>query len=327
MSRIDELKKQYPELNITIMDILCKFDGTKSYKYLPLLCKILGGRFTTKRYHSLMERTQIEFETKSNLVQWGISTDNLTINQMFAMNMILDYVNKNDVDTFQTFKEYMEKGLIENKDVTSYKSIEEIAGVISLASIKEYEKSLETQIIKIYEDDTWLVIRPLTFSASSKYGAGTKWCTTYQKEKQYFEKYWRNGILVYFLNKKTGYKFAGFKEISNGSELSFWNSADSRVDYLDIEIDDYMFPIIKKTFKSEETNKQLSSDDIQEQVHQECIDQYDYKEELRVIPVGYTPEVVSRMAEEIADEIDAEAVNRLREFASQYNGEIPTMRG
>ena len=35
MSRLTEIKKQYPELNITIIDLFNKIDGTKSYKYLP----------------------------------------------------------------------------------------------------------------------------------------------------------------------------------------------------------------------------------------------------------------------------------------------------
>ncbi|MFN9959911.1 MAG: hypothetical protein ACK55I_43050, partial [bacterium] len=116
-------------------------------------------------------------------------------------------------------------------------------------------------------------VRPLTFSASAKYGAGTRWCTTYQKEKVYFEKYLRNGVLVYFINKKTGYKFAGFRELSN-KEMSFWNSADNRVDYLDLEIDDYMFTTVRKIFSSQLSNKNLSSDEIQEQVHSECISEY-----------------------------------------------------
>ena len=48
MSRIDELKKQYPELNVTIFDMMTRIDTSKSYKYLPLLCKIFGQKFNPK---------------------------------------------------------------------------------------------------------------------------------------------------------------------------------------------------------------------------------------------------------------------------------------
>jgi len=315
MSRLDELKKQYPELNVTIMDILYKFDNTKSYKYLPLLCKIFGKRFTPQMY---VLPKDAELEIQSSLMQWGISTDNLTINQMCAINLMLDFLSRNDIQFFQSFKDYMERGLIENKDVTSYKSIEEITGVVSLAAIKEFEKSLEAQVIKVYEDDTWLVIKPLTFSASSKYGAGTRWCTTYQREKQYFEKYWRNGILAYFLNKKTGYKFAGYKEIHNGSEMSFWNSADSRIDYLEIEIDDYMFPIVKSTFKSKESNKELSSNEIQEQVHTECLYLYDKISPVSVSEIEITFNTEPQTPEIPPDtEYDAPIIRGARFFEGQ----------
>ena len=65
--------------------------------------------------------------------------------------------------------------------------MDEIRGAINLASMKEFNKELEKQIIREYEDDEWLILRPLTFEASLKYGSATKWCTTYSKEKQYFE--------------------------------------------------------------------------------------------------------------------------------------------
>jgi hypothetical protein len=136
--------------------------------------------------------------------------------------------------------------------------------------MKELTKELEGQVIKEYEDNKWLVVRPLTFQASSKYGASTRWCTTYQKEKQYFEKYWQYGILVYFINKQTGYKFAGYKSLKDGDELSFWNAEDQRIDYLYVDADEYLFPIVRRILSSDKTNKELCSTEIQNQVMSEC---------------------------------------------------------
>jgi hypothetical protein len=141
-----------------------------------------------------------------------------------------------------------------------------------LASLKEMDKELESQVIKEYEDDKWVVVRPLTFQSSVKYGSSTRWCTTYQKEKQYFERYWRRGILVYFINKLTGYKFAGFKSLDGEPELSFWNSADSRVDYLDVDADDYLFPIVRGILSSNKTNKDFCSKELLCSVMLECQD-------------------------------------------------------
>jgi len=204
-------------------------------------------------------------EIQAILMNKSISTDNLTDGQMYY---IANYFTEHfSMDTYQTLKEfmgYMEKDQIENKDVSTYKDLEDVRGAVTLASMKELTKDLEGQVIKEYEDERWVVVRPLTFSASAKYGASTRWCTTYQREKNYFEKYWRRGILVYFINKQTGYKFAGYKGIDGDSEFSFWNAEDSRTDYLEVDADDYLFPIVRKIFKSEQTNKNLCSDEIQE---------------------------------------------------------------
>jgi hypothetical protein len=277
MSRINELKKQYPELNITMFDLMVRLDTTKTHKYLPLMCKIFGKRFDVKEMWRKDELSIGILELQSNLINKGISTDGLTDNQMFYLsNYITENFTTETYHTLNLFMEYMDKNMIEKNDVTSYKDIDDIRGAVTLATMKELTKELEGQVIKEYEDEKWVVVRPLTFSSSAKYGASTRWCTTYQREKNYFEKYWRKGILVYFINKQTGYKFAGYKAISEGdSEFSFWNAEDSRVDYLDVDADDYLFPIVRNIFKSKDTNKNLCSDEIQQQVHNECLTGYE----------------------------------------------------
>lgn len=273
MSRLDGLKKQYPELNVTIFDMLLNLDPTKSYKYMPLFCKLFGERFDVKKQISHSEYRERVNDLVNSLKSRGINSDGLTDNQVYAYYSLGDFYTNSLYETLSEFMDYMERGKIENKDVTSYKSVDEMRSAITLASIKELNQELAGQVIKEFEDDTWVILRPLTFASSAKYGAGTRWCTTYQKEKSYFEKYWRTGVLVYFINKKTGYKFAGFRDLSS-RELSFWNAEDQRVDYLDIYVDDYLYPTVVKIFKSTDTNKNLCTAEIQEQVHNECIEEY-----------------------------------------------------
>jgi hypothetical protein len=204
--------------------------------------------------------------------------------------------------------------------------------------MNENIKELEGQVIKEFEDEKWVAVRPLTFSASSKYGSSTRWCTTYQREKNYFEKYWRKGILVYFINKQTGYKFAGYKGLDGDSEFSFWNAEDSRIDYLDVNADDYLFPIVRRIFKSEMTNKNLSSDEIQEQVHSECIlsyekmriqfrgDEMDGPVEIQQ-PTEESQEMdINEMRERLV-EATRETHNNVRELRAEvsYSEDVPTM--
>jgi len=272
MSRIDELKKQFPELNMTIFDLFKRIDTTSTYKYFPLLCKIFGKRFNfLNQYDNNKVNKDIrKLEIHETLLGKGIATEGLTENELFYLHFIMDYFNDDSYFTIKDFMYYMEKNQIENKDVTSYSTIDDLRSAITLASVKELTKELESQVVKEYEDDKWLVVRPLTFQSSSKYGATTRWCTTYQKDKQYFQKYWQYGILVYFINKVTGYKFAGYKSLRDGDELSFWNAEDRRIDYLDVDADDYLFPIVRRILSSNKTNKELCSTEVQNQVMSEC---------------------------------------------------------
>ena len=326
MSRLDELKKQYPELNVTLFDMMTRLDTSKTYKYLPLMCKIFGQRYNPKKLWHKDDYSGGMLEIQSMLISKGISTDNLTDSQMYYMaNYITENFSRDIYQTLIEFMAYMDKGHIINKDISEYKDIDDVRGAVTLASMKELTKDLEGQVIKEFEDEKWVVVRPLTFSASVKYGASTRWCTTYQKEKQYFEKYWRKGILVYFINKETGYKFAGFKGLQGDSEFSFWNAEDTRIDYLDVDADEYLFPIVRRIFKSEETNKNLCSDEIQRQVHDECLGAYEKMRIERIEmeiaeapaimeqPVEIPIEELNRMGNQIAEQIDGDIRDRLIE--------------
>jgi len=270
MSKITEIKKQYPELNISIIDLFLKMDSTKTNKYLPLMCKLLSSRFqVNKLWHKSDEESEMN-HMKERMDVMGLNYNGMSNNELYSYYCFADYFNHEDMKLLSSFQKYNERGLIPNNDVTFYQNFDQIMSSVGLASLKEDEKELRSQIIREHDDENWLALRPLTFGASSKYGAATKWCTTYQNDKQYFERYWKRGILVYFINKITGLKFAVFKALDGDKELSFWNAADQRVDFLELDIDDYMFPIIKQILKSDKTNKDLSSTKIQRQVHMEC---------------------------------------------------------
>lgn len=270
MSRIKEMKEKYPHLNLSFFDIMTRLDVSKSNKYLPLICKIFSNRFDVNLQYGFDKEASIK-DLNFRLNSLGISTEDLTSNQIYTLVHLIDYFNTDSLNSLIEFMDFMERGKIENNDVLKYESLEDVRSALTLASMKDWVKDMEGEVIKEFEDDKWVIVRPLTFAASAKYGAATRWCTTSYKEKSYFEKYWRRGILVYFINKATGYKFAGYKSLDGDNELSFWNAEDSRVDYLDIDSDDYLFPIVKKIFKSKETNKNLCSSEIQEQVHSECL--------------------------------------------------------
>jgi hypothetical protein len=207
MSRIDEIKKQYPELNVSFLDIITNLDTSKTYKYTPLFCKLLAKRLNLKHNSAGENFNDVKLRYESSLINRGISTINLTDNQLYVYNILTEYFPSEIFFTIKEFMYFMEKNQIENNDVTSYSSIDEMRSAITLASIKELTKELESQVIKEYEDETWVAVRPLTFDASAKYGAGTRWCTTYQREKNYFDLFLNLVVQhsVYLRNQSMGF--------------------------------------------------------------------------------------------------------------------------
>jgi hypothetical protein len=69
MSRIDELKKQFPELNMTMFDLFKRIDTSSSYKYFPLLCKVFGKRF------NMLDQYENNKVMKTYLVEESLLTD------------------------------------------------------------------------------------------------------------------------------------------------------------------------------------------------------------------------------------------------------------
>ena len=157
MSRLDELKKQYPELNVTMFDMMTRIDTSKSYKYLPLLCKIFGQKLNPKKCWGDDYLNGIS-DVQSNLINKGISTDGLNDGQMFYIsNYIAEQFSIDTYATLKEFMDYMEKGQVENKDISTYKDLDDVRGAVTLASMKELTKGLEGQVIKEYEYEKWVI--------------------------------------------------------------------------------------------------------------------------------------------------------------------------
>jgi hypothetical protein len=147
------------------------------------------------------------------------------------------FFNFEDLQKYRKFCEYNERNLIEENDLTKYKTFDQMISAMGVAEMKAEEKELESQVIKIHEDAEWLLIRPLTFKSSCKYGANTKWCTTTEHNQEYYNKYAKRGVLVYCINKKNGYKVAAFYSLDkNEPEFSYWNQKDTRIDSTDSQL-------------------------------------------------------------------------------------------
>lgn len=276
MNRLETLKEQFPEFNISIIDLFNLIDTTNRYKYVQLFCQLFKTDITERFDKSFIKRTN------SRLKEAGIDSEGLPVNQSIMLSVLVDFLLPDNINVLTKFVNHMENNRIDVKDVTAYKSFDEINMAISKAEFKEIKKSLQNQVVKEFENDDWLVIRPLTMESSKKYGASTKWCTTSDKDDFYFYKHMIKGVLTYFINKQSGYKFAGFKDLET-KELSFWNAADIREDSLSLNIDSYMYDEIKKIFSSTKPNIEFCDKEQYKVAYQIYEQMYD-DEGIRRIP-------------------------------------------
>ena len=261
MGKIDELKKQNPNFNINIIDIINDIYGKS--KYTEMVINLIKNKYNKRNNDNNYSDIYRELVREFN-----VSPDKLiTKNYFDLINMIKvlnEYVGYNESKTIEKFIELNEKNLITQKDLTTYKTIEELELQISLSDLKIVDKELEKQVLKLMETDEWLVLKPLSYQASVKYGSGTKWCTSSKNESDYYFRYSKRGILIYCINKKTGDKVAGFKnlDLSYEKETSFWTIIDLRTDSIDCDLPEDVMNIFKEEFKNtKKTNWELLSDD------------------------------------------------------------------
>ena len=278
MSRIQELKKHNPQWSKNLIDYIeIILKGTKT-KYTELFVNLLKQNINSS-YHNIRE-------WREELIDFGIDKsiidDFNDLEVIYFSRCIQNFIPRHEFITFKTFIDYYEKNLIDNKDITTIKSFSEVNDLVSLAEIKNWSKELETQVIvELDNPETgWLLIRPLTYEASKKYGSSTKWCTTERNNPNYFYRYYKN-VLVYCINRKTGYKVA-MQHVVNDNETRFCNSTDLRIDSLLNELDMECKSKLVELIKEGKSNYDLTPEEYRK-LEDECELKHSYLEPVPTI--------------------------------------------
>jgi hypothetical protein len=168
MARVKDLKVQNPSYVVDVIEVLSSMDPSKSNKYLPFMIKCTA-----------------------EWVEWiNNELRNETFKEMF--------------EVIKDFEDLSQRNLLENKDIYSYESNQDIIEAVKTAKEKitrSEVKKKETEVL--YEDDRWLVIFPLSTRSSNLYGKATKWCVASEDQNygRYFKQYTENGVLVYLIDK------------------------------------------------------------------------------------------------------------------------------
>ena len=252
-----ELKLMNSDLEIHVVDLISKFDPSRTSKFTQFLIKKLRDSWEEPQLRKVRLRERgddYEIPTGSNRAEQQI---------IYYLNEVFGEEN---LKALHSLHNHMENNRVEGeKDINQFKSWEEVQRANSLATLKYEQKRLEKEVMKVNETDEWLFIRPLTFQSSLTYGAGTKWCTASKGNKDYFYKYSNNGVLVYAINKKDGDKYGIFYDMHNNrGEFSLWNAPDVRIDSVESSIPGDLMKEVYQYMKKTEPNFHYFSNDEKE---------------------------------------------------------------
>jgi len=147
------------------------------------------------------------------------------------------------------------------KDIFKYGSLKDLNSELETKSGKEVEKSIKTSEANILvNNEKMMIVEPLTMAASLKYGANTKWCTTWSDpEENRFNNYFGDYTLVYFIDKIHNTKYAIAYDKNNQKDTEAFDEKNEFIKsskilkIFNVSLEE----ISSKTISSEEKNKVL----------------------------------------------------------------------
>lgn len=199
MSKVDELRKKYPNVTEHIFKNLVLRDTTNTKKYLDYMLKI----WSNKKESGYPSNSYVKLTDAVN-----------------EFDKLLPYIENKDIyhsyySVFSNLRFTVDKALIDKDEKTFVR---------------------DEHIIVLDETDTYLLIQPKTHRGSLKYGANTKWCTASVKHPDTFTQYSKYGCLIYLIDKtnkrKNPYSKVAFLQNSRNSlfdGFSVFDSIDNHV--------------------------------------------------------------------------------------------------
>jgi hypothetical protein len=260
MSKIEELKLHNPYYGKSVIDIT--YWLLEKPKYVELAISLFKNAENVNTYHNDIIEILKDWEIPQEKI------DALSIYELHSIYNFLDSIGRDNIKNLIKFAKYNERKLIVQNDISTYKNFNELGNQISLAELKLMDKELQSQAQILHDSDEWLLLKPLSFEASLKYGASTKWCTAMKNDIEYFLRYSKRGIVIYCINRSTGEKVAAFKNlnIDYEYETSFWDAKDVRIDSMETNLPLHILNIIRNEFThTTQTNWDLFPDDYKSQ--------------------------------------------------------------
>jgi hypothetical protein len=155
------------------------------------------------------------------------------------------------VKDFDRFKESLEV-----KDINQYDLVG-LEGVIDnhKATSKSQLKKIDTSgAKKVFEDKNLLIVKPLSFEASCKYGAGTRWCTTMAGQPSYFKSHTAEQQALYYIILKNFTRDNKFYKIAihlTPNTETWYDSTDERMSSREKEVFSLGAPKVIETIRND----------------------------------------------------------------------------
>ena len=123
--------------------------------------------------------------------------------------MVKQFLNKEPIDEIISLvQQFHQKGqFLQQKDINQYKTLGDLRGSLEDIGNKPSKTETKKQIkvsesTKLFEDQNFLLIRPLSKEASQILGKESKWCISATQTENYWFNYSSKGIKFYFLISK-----------------------------------------------------------------------------------------------------------------------------
>jgi hypothetical protein len=223
---IKHLIQENPNMDINLVRLISKLDPSKTNKLTPFMVKVFKKRMVDFEKEISQEEGiyGLRYEYVNSKMSDASGFEKL------ILTWVIDQFRAENIEILKEFNEVLDKGLVDQNDISKYENFEDITNQLSVARTKDLLKKSRKEISVVYEDDEIMMLKPLSFEASLKYGAGTKWCTAMKNEPEYFYRYSKNGILIYLINKETGRKFGCHSERYNDNRVQIFNEIDQVID-------------------------------------------------------------------------------------------------
>ena len=223
---IKHLIQENPNMDINLVRLISKLDPSKTNKLTPFMVKVFKKRMVDFEKEITQEEGiyGLRYEYVNSKMSDASGFEKL------ILTWVIDQFRAENIEILREFNEVLDKGLVDQNDISKYENFEEITNQLSVARTKDLLKKSRKEISVVYEDNEIMMLKPLSFEASLKYGAGTKWCTAMKNEPEYFYRYSKNGILIYLINKETGRKFGCHSERYNDNRVQIFNEIDQVID-------------------------------------------------------------------------------------------------